>query len=297
VSSKEALEARLKPGMSTAKDIVRIAHSAGVDAAKTGAVIGGGISLIRNTVSVVRGEKEAAVAMAETVVSAGKAAVVSYGTAALGSSLKGAMQNAPDEILRTLSKTNMPTIVVTTALETGKTLKKYIAGEIDGTECLEELGEKGTSMLSSAMFAGQGALAGTLLIPIPGIGTVIGGLIGGMIGYSFSSAYYRELTGALRDAKAAKEERIRVEAECLEAIIAIREYRNEMERIIADYFDEHAQVFHDAFHQMKITYEIGDIDGFIDSANQITRKLGGSVPFNSFQEFEAVINSSQPFKL
>lgn len=48
VSNKEAIEARLHPKLSTAKDVLEISHQAGCEAAKSGAVIGGGMSFIRN---------------------------------------------------------------------------------------------------------------------------------------------------------------------------------------------------------------------------------------------------------
>ncbi len=44
----EAIEARLNPNLSTAKDVTRVSHQAGMNAAQTGALIGGGFSLITN---------------------------------------------------------------------------------------------------------------------------------------------------------------------------------------------------------------------------------------------------------
>jgi hypothetical protein len=43
VSKKEAIEARKNPKKVVAKAIVKTAHEAGVEGAKTGAMIGGGI--------------------------------------------------------------------------------------------------------------------------------------------------------------------------------------------------------------------------------------------------------------
>ena len=47
-------------------------------------------------------------------------------------------------------------------------MTSFIKGDIDGTQCLEELGEKGTSQLGAAMFA----VAGQALIPIPVVGEI-----------------------------------------------------------------------------------------------------------------------------
>ena len=50
VSNSEAMEARLHSKLSTAKDVVKVAHRAGVEQAAYGATIGGGISFIKRLV-------------------------------------------------------------------------------------------------------------------------------------------------------------------------------------------------------------------------------------------------------
>jgi hypothetical protein len=252
-----------------------------MEQAKYGAVISGSISMITNLVAVVKGDKEPEEAAIAIVKDTGTGAVVSYTTAFAGSSLKGALQNAGPKFLQNVSKTNLPAVIVTTALETGKTLAKYIRGEIDGVECLEELGEKGTGMAASALFATIGQIA----IPIP----VIGGMIGGMLGYALSSACYGQVMAALKEAKLAREERLRIERECEEAIKMIRQYRAEMETLISRYLSDHINTFHMAFDGMKKALNTGDIDGFITGANTITRKLGGKPQFDTFGEFDSLM--------
>jgi hypothetical protein len=188
------------------------------------------------------------------------------------------MQNAKKEATRILSKTNLPATIVTVTLEAGKTLAKYINGEIDGVQCLEELGEKGTGMAASALFAAIGQIA----IPIP----VVGGMIGGMLGYALSSACYSQLTSALKEAKIARERRIQIEAECEEAILMIREYRAEMEAAISKYLSDHIVTFNTAFDEIKTALNIGDIDGFIVGTNEFTRKLGGKPQFENISGFD-----------
>lgn len=48
ITKAEAIEARLNPKLSTAKDVASVSHQAGMNAAQTGALIGGGVSLITN---------------------------------------------------------------------------------------------------------------------------------------------------------------------------------------------------------------------------------------------------------
>ena len=289
VSNKDAIFARLHPKLSTAVDVVKISHRAGVNAAKSGAVIGGGISFIRNSVAVIKGDKEIDEAISEVAGDTIKAAGVSYATALVGSALKGGMQNATSKYIQCLSKTNLPAMAVTVVLETGKTFTRFANGEIDGTQCLAELGEKSTGMLASA----AGAAVGQILIPIP----VVGGLVGGIVGYAMSSAYYNSLVNALGDAKLAREERLRIEAECKETIAALQEYRLEIEIVINNYLREHMQAFIEAFADMELAYNTGDVDGFIGGANKITKKLGGKPLFETKKQFDVLMKSTAKIEL
>ncbi|MBP3207785.1 MAG: hypothetical protein J6M21_05950 [Campylobacter sp.] len=285
VTNAEAMEARLNPIKSTAKDIVEISHRAGVEQAKFGAIIGGGFSLIQNIVAVNKGEKSAKEAALCVAGNAGKGAVVAYATAFVGSSIKGAMQNASSSIVRTLAKTNLAGTVVAVTKEVSVTMYKYINGEIDGLECLEQLGEKGTGMLSSAMFATLGQMA----IPIP----VVGAMAGSMLGYALSTAFYGELVNSMKAAKFAKAEREQIERECAEAIEMIKAYRAELQANINAYLSDHIAEFDRAFSRMSDMYKLGDIDGFIKNANLLTENLGGETQFKDFDEFNALIEKGE----
>ena len=289
VSNAEAMEARKHPKWSTAKDIAKVAHRAGVEQAKMGAVIGGGVSIIRNMVAVCKGEKDAREALADVGCDTASAASVSYITGAAGSALKGAMQNAKTGALRAISKTNLPGFIVTSTLEVGKSLKRYFAGEIDGAECLEELGEKGYGSISGAMFA----VIGQVSIPIP----VVGALAGSMIGYSLSSLSFKILKDSLNEAKLAHEQRIRIEAECAEAVKMIREYRAEMEATIARYFSERMAFFDDTFKKIQVAMGTGDVDDYIAGMNAIAIAHGATPQFSNMEEFKDFMASSQAFAL
>jgi len=304
ISTKKAIFYRKHPKIATALDIAGISHRAGLEQAKSGAVIGGSISIIRNLVAVIKGEKEAEDALYEVAIDTGSAAALSYSIAFTGSALKGAMQNAKSEMTRTLSKTNLAAMLVIVTLETGKTLTKYIKGEIDGVQCLEELGEKVTGMISSALFSslgvygavsvfGKSFVIGQIAIPIP----VIGGLIGGMLGYTLSSACYGQLMSALKDAKIAREQRIQIEAECAEAIRMIREYRAEIEIAISEYLSDHIITFHTAFDKIEAALKNGDTDSIIAQANIITEKLHGKPQFKNISEFEILMKSSESLSI
>lgn len=289
VSNSEAMEARLHPKLSTAKDVVKVAHRAGVEQAAYGAAIGGGISFIKNTVAVIKGDKTPEEAGALLLKDTGLAAGTSYATAFSGTVLKGAMQNSESKMIQAVSKTNFAATVVTSILEVSKTMTSFIRGDIDGIQCLEELGEKGTSQLGAAMFAA----AGQTLIPIP----VVGGMIGSVVGYALTSACYGELLSALKDAKLAHEERLKIEKYCEEAIKMIIEYREQMNETVNKYLTDIRDTFDETIMLADKSIWQNDIDTFIDAANKMSIKMGRKPQFNNFKEFDSLMVSEEMIKL
>ncbi len=283
LTSEEAIKARLHPELSTGMDIANISHRAGVESAKTGAVIGGGMSFINHATAVLKGDEKPGDAALAVVGDTASAADVSYATGFVGSAIKGGMQNAESCYLNALSNTALPAMVATTILEAGKTLYHFADGQIDGLQCLNELGEKGAGVVASTV----GATVGQIMIPIP----VLGGLIGSMCGYALSSMYYNTLTSALNEAKMAHEERLQVEAECEAAIAAIREYRFEMDLAIRNYFTDHVRAFDDAFSKMQEAFHTGNVDLLVEGANSITETLGEEALFHTTSELDALMAS------
>lgn len=288
VTNKDAMFARTHPKLSTAKSIAKISHRAGIETARTSAVIGGSVSIVQNIVAVIKDEEDSETALKNIAKDTATSAVVGYGTGFTGSAVKGLMQNAKSQTAQALSKTNLPGVIVTVAIGATKTLNSYFKGDINGAECFEQLGEQGTGMLSSALFS----TIGQALIPIP----IVGGMIGGMVGYALSSASYGVLMSALKEEKLAKEERILAEKACEEHIKLIKQYRKEMEDSINEYLSSYMETFHSAFDSMKDALQIGNIDGFISSTNQITKALGKNTLFETQEECDSLMESDTIIK-
>lgn len=289
VTNKEAEEARLNPRLSTVKDIHDIAHRAGMEGAKTGAVVGGMISSITNIVQVFQQKKSAREAVADIACTTGKSAVSGYVMTYSSTALKGVMQNSSKEFIRTLSKTGMPGAIVATAISSIGTIQQFLSGNIDGVECMKQIGKSGASITSSMAY---GAV-GQVLIPIP----VVGAMVGGMIGYALASSCYGGLLKDLQEAKQSAERRKAIEAECQQAIQAIQQYRREIQQITESYFMEYQNVFDSAFTSIKHSMQIGDVDGFIKGMNTITHQMGGTTQFETKEEFDQCMMSDEPFIL
>lgn len=101
VSNEDAMFARLHPGLSTAQDVIKLSAKAGAQAAAVSAAFAGSISIISNLVAVTKGEKPPEDALVDVAKNTGSAAAIGGLTGFAGSALKGAMQNAASESIRT----------------------------------------------------------------------------------------------------------------------------------------------------------------------------------------------------
>ncbi|PSM51652.1 hypothetical protein CBLAS_1583 [Campylobacter blaseri] len=289
VSTQEAIEARTDPIKSTAKDICKNAHNAGIQAAKMGAMIAGGVSVVQNIYECIASGKD----MKEAIKDVGKTTAFgaggAYAGAFAGSAIGAFMKNASSVTLRNASKTNLPSLIVTSSIEITKSFCKFYRGEIDGASLLEELGQKGSGISASAFMAS----VGQIVIPVP----VVGAMIGGMVGYSLNSMFYQELKGSLENAKLAKERRIQVEKECKIALNQILKQRDEINFLINSYFNEHIGFLNSNIRELENALNMQDVDETIRISNLLTHKLGGETQFENFSEFENFMKGEESFKL
>lgn len=289
LTRKESLQAVDSPEISTLKSIGKISHEAGIKTGTSAAIIGASASIVRNVVDVYNGDVDIMKAGVDVASTTAKSGAVGYGTGFVGTAIKGTMQNAASDYTRALAKTNLAGTMVAVSVSATKTIGRCIKGEIDGVECAQELGQQGTGMIASSMYAA----IGQVVIPIP----VVGGLIGGMVGYALSSATYKILLTSLEDAKLAREERIAIEKACEEHIEMIREYRMQMNVIIQEYLSDRQEIFNESYRGIKDALVIGDVDLFIDSANKITDSLGGNKPFETIDEFYTKMSNGEGFTI
>ncbi len=206
VAKAEAIEARLNPNLSTAKDVTRVSHQAGMNAAQTGALIGGGVSLITNVYECIANGKDPMKAIKHTAIATLKGGALSYGSAFASSSLGGLMQSSANKVIQSLGKGSVPAMIVGACVANATVLTRYFSGKIDETELLKQLGKANTTLVSS----GAMAVAGQALIPIPLVGALVGGFVGAILSETFFNAFLK----AREEAKLAHQRRIEIEKEC-----------------------------------------------------------------------------------
>lgn len=290
----EALYAREHPKRMVAKDVAKVANKAGLQQARNGALIGGGVSLIRNMVACINGSIEPAEAARNVGVDAGLAAAFGYVTAFSGAAIKGAMQNASSEYLRSLSRTNVAATMVSTVTDVSKVVALYCRGEITGAACIERLGQQGMGQLGGVM----GVAVAMAAIPADSaFMAAMVGMAGSTLGYAAAVAIYEELSTALHDYELAKEERIRVERECAEAVELIRQYRRDMSRDVENYLATRDELCNRAFDAMDQALISNDIDGYLAGNAEIQESLGYLPRFRTQQEFDDLMASDDNFVL
>ncbi|WQV39492.1 hypothetical protein KVM91_03785 [Helicobacter pylori] len=288
-TKREAIEARLNPNLSTAKDVTSVSHQAGMNAAQTGALIGGGVSLATNVYECVANGKDPIKAIKHTAIATLKGGALSYGSAFASSSLGGWMQSSTNKIIQSLGKGSLPAMFVGACVTNATVLTRYFSGKIDGTELLKQLGKANATLVSS----GAMAFAGQALIPIPVVGALIGGFVGAILSETFFNAFLK----AREEAKLARQRRIEIEKECREIIKHLEAYQNQFKEVFEKYFHETTKFFNQSFNELERASYAGDADLAIAVNNKSREWLGQKALFDNKQEGWELIISNKDIRM
>ncbi len=289
ITKAEAIEARLNPNLSTAKDVTRVSHQAGMNAAQTGALIDGGVSLITNVYECVVNGKDPIKALKHTAIATLKGGVLSYGSAFASSSFGGLMQSSTNKVIQSLGKGSLPAMFVGACVANATVLTRYFSGKIDETELLKQLGKTNATLVSS----GAMAVAGQALIPIPVVGALVGGFVGAILSETFFNAFLK----AREEAKLARQRRIEIEKECREIIKHLEAYQNQFKEVFEKYFHETTKFFNQSFNELERVLYAGDADLAIAVNNKIQERLGQKALFDNKQEGWELITSNKDIRM
>ncbi|GAA7255363.1 hypothetical protein ID0475_07080 [Helicobacter pylori] len=289
VAKGEAIEARLNPNLSTTKDVIRVSHQAGMNAAQTGALIGGGVSLVTNIYECIANGKDPIKAIRHTAIATLKGGVLSYGSAFASSSLGGLMQSSANKIIQSLGKGSVPAMIVGVCVANATVLTRYFSGKIDRTELLKQLGKANITLVSS----GAMAVAGQALIPIHVVGALVGGFVGAILSETFFNAFLK----AREEAKLAHQRRIEIEKECREFIKLLEAYQNQFKEVFERYFHEITKFFNQSFDELwRASYTV-DADLGIGINNKIQERIGQKPLSNNKQECWELITSNKEIEI
>lgn len=277
-------------------------HRSGLEAGKIGATISGGVSGISGLIKLSRGEAEPVEIVAKVAIDAAKGYVTSYVTTAMSKGIShaartGIEKTAGAEFAKTtgsaLTKSNAHVALAAGIVQCGKSLLRYINGEIDDEQLLSDVSH--TAITGATAFY-YGAL-GQAVIPIP----IIGAFIGSTVGYFVGNMLHQSSLVSLGEApvvKAARERRERVAAFCMTAIPLMRAHRMELEKLISEHFAERHHLLTTAFNDLESSLFAWDADQFIASLERVNNAFGAALPFKTFDEFDEFMkDDSQRFVL
>lgn len=265
-------------------NIAKTTHEAGIKSAQSAGITTFAMSGIMNIVDVIKGNKDVENAIEDTAKDIGKSTVTGYVMGGGLTAVSHSLSNSSSKFIQGLVKSNVPGKVITAVTATGATIKKWGNGEITTQECLIELGDKGLNMATM----GYSMAVGQALIPIP----IIGGAVGALVGSMLTSSYYNNLINKLKAKELEHQERMQIIEECHAVAEQTKEFREELEKYLSSYFQEYRECFDMALSSMRFAYQAGDADGIIAGANEITRKLGGQVYYDTVEQFESFLDNN-----
>ena len=261
-------------------------------------------SLVENVTGVIKGEKDAKEAVKSVAVDTGKLAARDYMEKhgdklvreAVAELAKQAEKRIANELVRRTAVTALTKIgnanavmnVAGAAYDIGKSIKRFMDGEITQAQLMREIGEKGTGAVVSAAFA----MVGTA------VGGPIGAAIGSLAGYLATNLLYGSVMSAFDAADRAKSEYYQVAAACDEAIRLMRQRREQFERETQALFAHRERVFKDSFDRLEKAVRTNDMDAFAVSMNNIAAAFGKELQFKNFDEFDKfMMDDNSVFKL
>ena len=278
VTNEDAIEARLNPKLSVAKDAWGTMHRAGLEGAKYGVAIGGTVATMQHLVRVASGEEKASDALVAIGKETGQAAVGGYVASAASTGLATVMRQTGVKVLQSLSKSGVPAAMVSLAVSSFSSIASWMCGEITAEQCLKDVGQNGMSVLGGM----GGAVVGQAVVPIP----VIGAILGSIVGTALSGFAARVTLTGIKEAEAAEAHQQMVHEQCEAYIQQMEAYRAQMNMQIQSYLRTNGAVFQSALDAMQQAMHTDDVEAFISGANRITTHLGGKPPIKSMDDLD-----------
>lgn len=306
------------------------AYKIGVDAAKSGVIIGGGISAVQHMASVLEGEEDAVDATLGIAIDTAHAGATSFGTSIATKGAEGALkklghkasENISCKALESIGKEAGSKLIafaesnelgkaVVVTIEAGKSVKRYLDGEIDGPELVIELGEKGTGLAASfacgvegvAIGGAAGGIIGGLIgSAIPGAGTaagaavgvkcgaVVGEIVGNMVGYMIGTEIYHQVIDYYKshDIEMLKKETLAYNM----LAVRIEQYRKSLDIQFEEIHMRNTQTIMDAFDSMRDGILNNNVDEFTSALKDICELYGQDIAFKTNKEFIEFWNDS-----
>ncbi len=286
---------------SSAKNATKMAGKSFV----IGSGIGAAVSGVQNIKDYQSGEidgKTAALNVAtDSVKSGGKAAVMTVAVkSAEGIIAKKASNTIFEKSCQSFIKSNGVAKAGVCVIEAGKSISKYINGELDEKELAGELTEKGTALTTSFVIGAQGMALGSIIgtAIFPGIGTIIGSFVGDLAGNLAGYTLGKELFNQVKDYKQFLDnynpEKLARYREIYKHLEETTRYQREALKVKLEFiYNEQANSILNSMFSMKESLLNDDNDGFNDSLECLCNLFGLELRFKSQDEFDNFMNNDE----
>lgn len=220
------------------------------------------------------------------------------------------LRNSKNAVFSKLANSNQVAQIVTVAMIVKESAVKYINGEIDGKEFIEEVGVKGATMVAGMIGGSIGGEIGAILggiagtVALPGVGTaagvvagkVIGEILGTIITIVACSAIVSVYNTSkhLNDYKLKESQIRKLETEALKEMENQRDKFKSIVEREHKYWDEEIQ---NGFNMIlsSACEQTFNLQGVTDGLDKILALFGKSVAFKNLDEYEAQLD--MPLKL
>lgn len=220
------------------------------------------------------------------------------------------LRNSKNPVFSKLANSNEVAQIITVAMIVKESAVKYINGEIDGKEFIEEVGVKGATMVAGMIGGSVGREIGTFVggivgtVALPGVGTAAGAVVGRVIGEILGTIITTVACSAiitvystskhLNDYKLKETQIRRLETEALREM---ENQRNKFKSIVEreyKHWDEEIRVGFDTILSSACEQTF-NLQGVTDGLDKILALFGKSVAFRNLDEYEAQLD--MPLKL
>ena len=314
ISTEQSILLRKHPLLATTIEIGKTSHRAGVQGLKTGSLVGGVSSVVRNVYGYMNDDLDGNQAVTNVIGDTAKSAAFGYVTAASGAALKSVMEQASPEFIRDsllsftsklqangnfsrqyvefitqvpeklasklqiLSKTSLPNLIVSTVYDVSSSLSRYFSGKIDGNGLCLELGEKGVGALSGSW----GAIIGQAAIPIP----VFGAIAGSLIASSLSSICYGCALHSLEQAQIAKQEYEIARDRLSRSLVLFEQNKQILVNNFESYYEYIEKNSIESLQQIEESIFSSNINDFEHSSQRLAHTINTKLTYGSYESFK-----------
>ncbi|MBY3619555.1 hypothetical protein HGO21_08360 [Acinetobacter sp. CUI P1] len=236
---------------------------------------------VQNLVMMAKGEKKLEEAIKETSIAVATTATTGGMMRVTTSALTNTLNQSSVKAIQTVGNSNIVAQIISVSLLIKDSLIAYMNGEIDSKQFMEQIGEKGVGMVSGI----QGAIIGQMLIPIPGVGAIIGSMVLSTVCtelYRFSN----KMRAAYESLGEYSELEDKINFIANSALKEMETQRNNLKECISEEFKVWDRKINTAFNIMINATLNNDVNGISASLDDILGIFGERVHFKNYNEFD-----------